>query len=97
MRGAGADEGPRAFGFEGRRAPRLADDTDERAHQIGFDLVHRICSRHEPLDTFRRGRFQIRHISLMRVFDGRIDDFTAIAPLGDILHRRHLDRRERGF
>ena len=98
LRGAGADEGAGALGLEGRGAPRLADDADERANEFGLDLVHGVGRRQQPFDAFRRRRVLVRQIRLVGVLHRGIDDagigFDHVR--GDALvDRRHQRRKGR--
>jgi hypothetical protein len=51
LRGAGAQEDANALCLERRGAPRLADETDQRAHQLGFDPVDGVCCGQQPFDA----------------------------------------------
>ena len=99
LRGAGAHEGAYALGFECRGASRLADEADERADDLAFDLVDGVGRRDEPLDPLGGGGVLMLEERRVRVLDGGIDDlgvgFDHVR--GDGLVGRDNERRERGL
>src|SRR5262249_23246059 len=79
-----------AFGFEGRGAPWLADQANERTDKLPFDLVDGVSSGEEPLDALGRGRVTMREKCRVRVLDGGIHDFGI--GLGDLRRDSLVDR-----
>src|SRR5262245_4558710 len=70
LRGAGADEGAHTLGLEGGGTLWLADEADERAHELAFDLVDGVGRGQEPFDALGRGRVLMLEERRMRVLDG---------------------------
>ena len=73
LRGARAQEHAYALRLECRGAPRLADEEDERAHDLAFDPVDRVGCGEEPLDPLGGGRVLMLEKRRMRVLDRGID------------------------
>ncbi len=74
LRGAGAHECAYAFGLEGRGPTRLADEANERADQLAFDLVDGLGCGQQPLDPLGGGGVLMLEECRMGVLDRGIDD-----------------------
>jgi hypothetical protein len=65
---------PLPLGLEGRGALGLADDADERADQLGFDLVGGVRRGRQPFHALGYGLVLVLHIGRMGVLDRGVDD-----------------------
>ena len=92
LRGASADECTDPLRLECGGAPWLADEANERAHQLAFDLVDGVRRRKQPFHALGNGRVAMLEECCMRVHDRGIDDLGI--GLDDlrrdaIVHRAH--------
>ena len=98
LRDAGAQEDADPLGLEGRGAPRLADEADERADDLALDPVDGVGRRQQPLDALGGGRILMLEEGFVRVPDRGIDHpgvgFDHVR--GDGLVDRANERRGRG-
>jgi hypothetical protein len=74
LRGASADECTDPLRLECGGAPRLADEANERAHQLAFDLVDGVGRGKQPFHPLGNGRVAMLEECRMRVLDRGIDD-----------------------
>ena len=99
LRGACADECAHALGLEGCGPARLADEANERADQLAFDLVDGVGRRQQPLDPLAGGRILMIEECRMGVLDRGIDHLGV--GLDDLRGHGVVDgayeRRQAGF